>query len=61
MVRVGICFFAEKSLVQSGEFYPPETKTSEARLRHYASRYNTVEVDSTYYAVPDPVLPGCGT
>ncbi len=54
MIRIGTCSWAEKSLLQSGEFYPREAKTSEGRLRYYASRFDTVEVDSTYYAVPDP-------
>jgi uncharacterized protein YecE (DUF72 family) len=54
MIRVGTCSWAEKTLLESGEFYPKETKTAEARLRFYASRFDTVEVDSTYYAVPDP-------
>jgi uncharacterized protein YecE (DUF72 family) len=54
VIRVGTCSFAEKSLIRSGEFYPPEAKTSEARLRYYASHFDAVEVDSTYYAVPDP-------
>ena len=53
MIRVGTCSWAEKTLVASGEFYPPEAKTSEARLRYYAARFDTVEVDSTYYAIPD--------
>jgi uncharacterized protein YecE (DUF72 family) len=53
MIRVGTCSFAEKSLIQSGEFYPPPVKTAEARLRYYASHFDTVEVDSTYYAIPD--------
>ena len=54
MIRVGMCSWAEKTLVESGEFYPGEAKTAEARLRYYASRFDTVEVDSTYYAIPDP-------
>jgi uncharacterized protein YecE (DUF72 family) len=54
MIRVGTCSWAEKSLLASGEFYPAEAKTAEARLRYYASHFDTVEVDSTYYAVPDP-------
>jgi len=53
MIRVGICSWTEKTLIQSGAFYPPEAKTAEARLRYYASRFDTVEVDSTYYAIPD--------
>jgi uncharacterized protein YecE (DUF72 family) len=54
VIRIGTCSWAEKSLLESGEFYPAEAKTAEARLRHYASLFDTVEVDSTYYAVPDP-------
>ncbi len=53
MIRVGICSWAEKTLIESGEFYPRQVKTAEARLRYYASRFDTVEVDSTYYAIPD--------
>lgn len=33
-------------------FYPPRAKTAEARLRFYAEHFSTVEVDSTYYALP---------
>jgi uncharacterized protein YecE (DUF72 family) len=54
MIRVGTCSWTEKTLLASGEFYPAEARTAEARLRYYGSQFNTVEVDSTYYAVPDP-------
>ncbi len=53
MIRTGTCSWTEKTLVQSGLFYPPEARTAEARLRYYATRFDTVEVDSTYYALPD--------
>jgi uncharacterized protein YecE (DUF72 family) len=53
MIRVGICSWAEKTLVASGDFYPREARTAEARLRYYATCFDTVEVDSTYYAIPD--------
>jgi uncharacterized protein YecE (DUF72 family) len=53
MIRVGACSWAEKTLVASGEFYPPEARTAETRLRYYAAHFDTVEVDSTYYAIPD--------
>lgn len=53
MIRIGTCSWAEKTLVASGEFYPPEAKTAEARLRYYAATFDTVEIDSTYYAIPD--------
>jgi uncharacterized protein YecE (DUF72 family) len=53
MIRTGTCSWTEKTLLQSGEFYPKEVRTAEGRLRYYASHFDTVEVDSTYYAIPD--------
>jgi uncharacterized protein YecE (DUF72 family) len=53
MLRAGTCSWTEKSLIQSGQFYPPAAKTAEARLRYYTTHFDTVEVDSTYYAIPD--------
>lgn len=52
MIRAGTCSWTEKSLIRSGEFYPGVIKTAEDRLRHYAENFSTVEVDSTYYAIP---------
>ena len=52
MIRVGICSWTEKTLIQSREFYPPSAKTAEARLRFYAQHFDVVEVDSSYYAIP---------
>jgi uncharacterized protein YecE (DUF72 family) len=52
MIQVGTCSWAEKSLIQSGEFYPKTVRTAEARLKFYTERFNVVEVDSTYYAIP---------
>ena len=34
-----------------GVFYPPEVKGTD-RLVHYAKRFRTVEIDSTFYAIP---------
>ncbi len=53
MIHVGTCSWTEKSLLQSGEFYPKNVKTAEGRLRYYADHFDTVEVDSSYYAIPD--------
>ncbi len=53
MIRVGTCSWTEKTLIKSGEFYPRESRTAEDRLRHYAGVFNTVEVDSVFYAIPD--------
>jgi uncharacterized protein YecE (DUF72 family) len=51
-IHVGTCSWAEKSLIESGEFYPKGISSAEDRLKYYASRFDTVEVDSTYYAIP---------
>ena len=49
-VRVGTCSWADESLVKY--WYPPSVRSAEARLRYYAERFDTVEVDSTYYRLP---------
>ena len=51
-ILVGTASWTDKTLVDSGLFYPPEAKSAEARLRYYASRFPMVEVDSSYYAMP---------
>jgi len=51
--RVGICAWADPALIESGGFYPRKSMSAEARLRHYASVFDVVEVNSSYYAIPD--------
>ena len=51
-ILVGTTSWTDKTLVESGRFYPREASSAEARLRYYASRFPLVEVDSTYYALP---------
>jgi uncharacterized protein YecE (DUF72 family) len=51
-VRLGTCSFADEGLVKS--WYPRGVSTSKARLHYYAERFDTVEVDSPYYHLPDP-------
>ncbi len=53
MIHTGVCSWTEKTLIKSGEFYPREVKTADARLKHYSENFSTVEVDSGYYAIPD--------
>jgi uncharacterized protein YecE (DUF72 family) len=52
-VRVGICAWADPALIESGAFYPKKSMTAEARLRFYAEVFDCVEVNSSYYAIPD--------
>ena len=51
LLRIGTASWTDKTLLESG-WYPPEAKTPEARLKHYASQFDVVEVDSTFYGLP---------
>jgi uncharacterized protein YecE (DUF72 family) len=48
---VGTASWTDPTLVKSDLFYPPSLKTAEDRLRFYASHFNTVEVDASYYTL----------
>src|SRR5579871_1340551 len=48
-VRIGICSFADDALIK--HWYPPGLPARE-RLVHYAQHFSTVEVDSSFYAIP---------
>jgi uncharacterized protein YecE (DUF72 family) len=52
-IRIGTCSWADDAL--SKHWYPPGTPPKE-RLPYYAERFSTVEVDSTYYRVPDETM-----
>ncbi|MGQ0551686.1 MAG: DUF72 domain-containing protein [Planctomycetota bacterium] len=51
--RLGTCSWSEKSWV--GPFYPARMKAGDF-LAHYATQFDTVEADTTYYAVPAPAV-----
>ena len=55
-VRLGTCSFADEGLLKA--WYPRGVSTSKARLAHYSERFDTVEVDSPYYHLPDPDVTG---
>jgi uncharacterized protein YecE (DUF72 family) len=52
-VRVGISSWADPALIEDGRFYPRKSMSAEARLRYYAAFFDTVEVNASYYAIPD--------
>lgn len=56
VVRLGTCSWADEGLIRS--WYPRGVSTAKARLAYYAERFDTVEVDSTYYHLPDPAVTG---
>src|SRR5215471_13142279 len=49
-VRIGTCSWADDALVKH---WYPRGVTARERLGWYANHFSTVEVDSTYYRVPD--------
>ncbi len=51
-LRIGTCSWADKSLTSSG-WYPRSARSPAARLSHYARQFDTVEADTTFYAIPD--------
>ena len=52
-VRIGISSWVDAALIEDGSFYPRKSMSAEARLRYYARFFDTVEVNSAYYAIPD--------
>jgi uncharacterized protein YecE (DUF72 family) len=49
-VHVGTCSWTEKTMVDL--WYPKGVTSPEQRLRYYASRFDTVEIDSSFYGIP---------
>jgi len=55
-IRLGTCSVADEGLMKHR--YPRGVSTPAARLGHYSERFNTVEVDSPFYHLPDPAVTG---
>lgn len=49
LLKIGTSSFSEADWV--GPFYPSGTRPSQY-LQYYATRFNTVEIDASYYAIP---------
>lgn len=52
-ILTGTASWTDPTLLACGRFYPPHVRTPEARLRYYASQFKLVEVDATYYRLPN--------
>lgn len=52
LVTVGTAGWTDATLTAAGVFYPPGAESAEARLRYYATRFASVEIDSSYYGIP---------
>jgi len=50
-ILIGTCSWTDPTLLAT-DFYPAGINTAEKRLKHYASQFSLVEVDSTYYSMP---------
>lgn len=48
--RVGLCAWQDKSMLEEGHFYPIKRMKAEERLWWYSQFFDTVEVNSTFYA-----------
>lgn len=53
MIRIGTSSFSEKSWI--GPFYALDTEPRDM-LAAYARRFDTVEIDATYYRMPSPAM-----
>lgn len=51
-IRIGTASWTDKTLIDSGAFYPPDASKPDERLAFYAGNFPVVEVDSTYYGLP---------
>jgi uncharacterized protein YecE (DUF72 family) len=51
-VVIGTCSWTDKTMQEA--WYPSGVSSAEARLRYYSSRFDTVEVDSSFYGLPRP-------
>jgi uncharacterized protein YecE (DUF72 family) len=51
-VVIGTCSWTDKTMIE--RWYPKGVNTAESRLKYYAARFDTVEVDSTFYGLPKP-------
>ena len=54
-ILIGLCSWTDRTLIESGRFYPAAKMSAEARLAWYAGVFPHVEVDSSYYALPSAV------
>ncbi len=52
-IRIGTASWTDPTMVRAGVFYPRGKSSAEDRLRFYSSQFSVVEVDATYYSLPD--------
>ena len=55
-LRIGTASWTDPTITKGGVFYPRGVSSAEDRLRYYASQFPAVEVDSTYYSLPERAI-----
>jgi uncharacterized protein YecE (DUF72 family) len=55
-IRVGTASWTDPTMVRGNVFYPRGISSSENRLRYYAEQFSVVEVDSSYYSLPERAI-----
>jgi uncharacterized protein YecE (DUF72 family) len=53
-VRIGTASWTDPTMTAPGVFYPRGTDSAEDRLAFYAATFPIVEIDATYYSLPNP-------
>ena len=48
----GSASWTDPTLLACRQFYPPEARSAEERLRFYATQFDLTEVDSSFYGLP---------
>lgn len=52
-ILTGTASWTDPTLLACARFYPASARNAQTRLAYYATRFSMVEVDSSYYALPD--------
>ena len=52
-IRIGTASWTDPTMVRGNVFYPRGVSSAEDRLRYYAEQFSVVEVDSSYYSLPE--------
>ena len=53
-VRIGTASWTDPTMTAPGVFYPRGTDSAADRLAFYAATFPIVEIDATYYSLPNP-------
>ena len=51
-LKCGLIGFTDSSLISCGRFYPSSCKNGKEKLKHYASKFPIIEIDTSHYAIP---------